>query len=64
MHTDEEKIDIDGEESVFGADPLIDDVFDDGDHPLEDDEISATHDDDEEPDLFDFYDEDKRDVMY
>jgi len=65
---EEEKLHIGDEEEVFGSIALADDVideFDDGDHPLEDEELAATHDT-EEDDIFDFFgDEDeKNDGMY
>jgi hypothetical protein len=69
MQDDQDKLHGD-EEEVFGATALADDVideFDDGDHPLEDDELAASpHDTDEDADIFDFFgDEDeKNDGMY
>jgi len=68
MQVDEDKINISSEESVFSGDLSgldVVDEFDDGDHPLEDDEILSTPHDDEEVDIFDFFgDEDERDGMY
>lgn len=59
MQEDQDKLNIGDEEEVFGSGALVDDVidaFDDGDHPIEDDELAAAHhEDDEEDGLFDFF---------
>ena len=66
----EDKLHNKEEEEVFSAIGIVDDTIDeidDGDHPLEDDEIAARHHDNEEDsDIFDFFgDEDeKNDGMY
>jgi hypothetical protein len=57
MQEAEDKLNI-GEEEGFSETSIVDDVidaFDDGDHPLEDDELAATPHTDDEEGLFDFF---------